>query len=201
MVRTILCLASLFISVLIYGQDRVFVYENTLRASATLAPGFMLNQEQTNIYVHGHLEYFPEDRVSLRGDGYWFTGAQQKPALLKENSNLLFGGLYHFHKNRLDYFIGLQAGINFTRPAGLLSLTPSGPTITSATTEYPLKPNPCIAPLTGFVFYPARYVNFFLEARYVSGRYFGYANGRSIGLSEIRISAGLGFQLNLKKQG
>ncbi len=172
-----------------------------LKASATLAPGYMLAQAQTNIYVHGHLEYFPEEKVSLRGDIFWFNGAQQKPSLLNQNSTLLFGGLYHMHKNRLDYFIGLQTGMSLTKPSDTYydSVDLYG-TITQFTNSYTAKALPLISPFTGITFYPGKYVNFFLEARYVSGRYFGYQGGSTINMDEIRISAGLGFQIPLRKK-
>lgn len=202
MVRCFFILFAFFCGSYSVAQD-TYVYKNTLKASATLCPGFMLGQTQTNIYVHGHLEYFPEDRVSLRGEGFWFTGAQQKPALLKENSSFLFGGLYHFHKNRLDYFIGLQAGMGFTKPRDTYNsyevyVAPTTVTVYD-TVSYALKALPLISPVTGITFYPGKYVNFFLELRYVNGRYFGY-EGRRLNMDEIRISAGLGFQLPLKKK-
>jgi hypothetical protein len=201
MVRSFLLAFALLFALTAFPQ---FEYTRMLKASATLAPGFMLKEPQTNIYVHGHLEYFAEDRVSLRGDGFWFTGAQQKPALLAQNSTLLFGALYHVHTNRLDWFIGLQPGVSLTRPA--VSYTQSqitmAPTtvIVSDTSHYELKVLPALSPVTGITFYAARFVNFFLEVRYVSGRYFGYEAGRALKMSELRLSAGLGFQLPLKKK-
>lgn len=186
-----------------FAQDDLFNYRHMLKASATLSPGFMLGQSQNNIYVNGHLEYFAEERVSLRGDGFWFTGAQQKPQLLKENSTLLFGGLYHFHKNRLDLFAGLQTGMGFTRPTDTQSsqLNTSGAASVSsqATESYKLKAIPVISPVTGVTFYAGKYVNFFLEVRYLSGRYFGYQSGSTLHMDELRLSAGLGFQLPLRK--
>jgi hypothetical protein len=38
-----------------------------------------------------------------------------------------------------------------------------------------------------------------LEFRYLSGRYFGYDSGGVLHMDELRISAGLGFQLPLRK--
>lgn len=185
------------------AQDNAFEYRKMLKATATLAPGYMFRASQTNIYVHGHLEYFPEDKISLRGDGFWFTGAQQKPPLLKENSSLFFGGLYHLHKNRLDFSIGLQAGMGFTRPENTIyhQVVVNGnvSSITEAQQEYKLKAVPIISPVTGLTFYAGKYVNFFLELRYVSGRYFGYTGGGTVYLDELRASAGLGFQIPLRK--
>lgn len=203
MVRKAAILALFFCTGLFAQEQSAFYYKSMLKASATLCPGIMLNRTQTNIYVHGMLEYYPEERVSLRGDGFWFTGTQQKPPLLEENSSLLFGGLYHFQKNRLDFFIGLQAGVNFTKPTDkdFNNTIQYGNTVVnvSGTNMYNLKVTPSVTPFTGLNFFPGKYVNFFLELRYANGRYFGYENGSTLYLNELRVSAGLGFQLHLKK--
>lgn len=200
MVRSILCAAALFLSLSASAQ---FAYPGVLKATATLAPGYMLRQTQTNLYVHGHLEYFSDERISLRGDGFWFTGAQQKPALLAQNSTLLFGGLYHLHKNRLDFFLGMQVGMHLTRPRDtyydIIMLSGNSITITQGTSSYKLKALPALSPVTGVTFYAASFVNFFLELRYVSGRYFGYQAGSTLFMDELRLSAGLGFQLPTRK--
>jgi hypothetical protein len=205
MVRVIVGFTFLLFSAEIFAQEEnAFVYKNMLKATATLAPGYMFSQTQTNIYVHGHLEYFPEEKISLRGDVFWFVGAQQKPQLLSANNTLLFGGLYHMHKNRFDFFIGMQTGMGFTKPADtnydIYNVNGSSYTLTQGTNSYTLKALPVLSPFTGITFYPGKYVNFFLEARYVSGRYFGYNGGLVLHMDEIRISAGLGFQIPFKKK-
>jgi len=197
MVKRLALFILLLWGTLVYAQqDSLFKYRGMLKGSATLAPGFMMAQTQTNIYVHGHLEYFPEEKVSLRGEGFWFTGAQQKPALLKENSSFLFGGLYHFHKNRFDYFIGLQTGMAFTQPSDTVdvSIPTTGMTLRIKKT-FEMKATPIISPFTGITFYPGKYVNFFLEVRYINNKYFGHLYGKTLNMDELRISAGLGFQL------
>lgn len=193
----------LFVGARVLAQDSSFTYKHMLKASATLCPGFMLSQAQTNIYVHGHLEYFPEARVSLRGEGFWFTGAQQKPSLLKQNSTLLFGALMHAHRSRVDGFIGLQTGMSFTQPNDtyydFVVVNGTSITTTQGTTSYKLKALPVFSPFAGVTFYPGKYVNFFLELRYITGgKYYGYRYGSSIFMDELRISAGLGFQLPFK---
>lgn len=204
MVKRSLLVVFLVLSAIVFAQEeKAFLYKYMLKANATLCPGFMLGQTQNNIYVHGYLEYFPEEKVSLRGDGFWFTGAQQKPSLLKQNSSLFFGGLYHFHKSRFDYFIGLQAGMGFAQPGSNYQQTTSTvgvvTTVVYDTANYALKAIPLISPVTGITFYPGKYVNFFLELRYVNSRYYGYFNGSRLNMDELRVSAGLGFQIPLKK--
>jgi hypothetical protein len=182
-------------------DDGAFRYKSVLKGDATIAPGYMLKSSQTNIYINGSLEYFPEDKISLRGESYWMAGAQQKPALLKDNSSFLFGGLYHFHKNRLDYFVGVETGVNITKPNDVKDsfMVGSSPVIFSVTRSFGYKALPVLSPVTGITFYVSNYFNFFLNVRYVSSRYFGYVNGSTLSLDELRISAGLGFLIHLKK--
>src|ERR1700758_3229712 len=93
-----------------------FRYSSVLKGDATISPGYLMNTTQTNIYINGSLEYFPEDKISLRGESFAFVGAQQKTALLNQNSSLMFGACYHFHKNRFDFFVGLETGVSLTKP-------------------------------------------------------------------------------------
>jgi hypothetical protein len=181
-----------------------FRYQSVLKGSATISPGYLLNSTQTNIYINGDLEYFPEEHVSLRGESFAFVGAQQKTALLKENSCFMFGALYHFHKNRLDYFIGLQTGASLAKPNDTYDSTFIGRRgfvySVSSPETYSSKILPLISPVTGVTFYVNNYFNFFLNVRYIKSRYYGHRDGQTLLLDEIRISAGLGFQIHLKKK-
>jgi hypothetical protein len=75
----------------------------------------------------------------------------------------------------------------------------SSPVIFSVTRSFGYKALPVLSPVTGITFYVSNYFNFFLNVRYVSSRYFGYVNGSTLSLDELRISAGLGFLIHLKK--
>ena len=210
MVKKIIASVLLFLTVNTYSQDSTkFRYYSLLKASATITPGYLLNKQQTNIYINGFLEYFPEEHVSLRGESFVFVGAQQKPALLQQNSNLLFGAAYHFHKNRFDYFIGLETGVALTKPnktydstvfpiGFVLPQTLVGGTPFEGTYHYKILP--VLAPFTGITFHVSDYFNFFLNAHYIKSRYYGYQYGKTLLLDEIRISAGLGFSIHLKKK-
>lgn len=206
MVKKALTIIAVVFFVSVHAQDENFRYVSVLKGDATITPGYLLNTAQTNIYINGSLEYFPDDKISLRGEGFWMVGAQQKPALLKDNSTLLFGGLYHFHKNRLDYFVGLQMGAGITKPNDVLfnsSPVTNNPTtvvVDPYTQSYIYKVVPVLSPVTGVTFYVSNYFNFFLNVRYVKATYFGYTDGKALSLDELRISAGLGFQIHLKKK-
>lgn len=164
-----------------------FHTKGLLKATSTISPGFMLNQQRTNIYVNGELEYFAEEKVSLRGDGYWYLGSQQNPDLLKKNSAMYWGALYHFRKNQADCFIGFQPGLSITQPVVDEKYYYS---------DYGIQVCPQMSVLAGFTYYVGKYFNFFANTRYVKS---SYRNNIHIGLDELRISAGLGFNIHLKK--
>lgn len=198
MVRVFLISAWLIFAQGIYAQSNsMFYYPGVLKATATITPGLMLNANQTNIYVNGELEYFADDKISIRGDGFWMVGTQQKNALLQQNSSVFFGALYHMHQNRFDGFVGMQPGVSITKPYGSPqdAIMPLG----EPYKEYAYKLLPNFSPIIGFTFYASDYFNFFLNMRYVHACYYGY-QGSSLNLDEFRISAGLGFQIHTKKR-
>ncbi|MGZ3904689.1 MAG: hypothetical protein ACXVC6_13390 [Bacteroidia bacterium] len=206
MVKKILMPALLLIACKLSAQDSTshkFRYQSILKGDATISPGYLLNSPQTNIYIDGTLEYFTQDRVSLRGEGFLFVGAQNKPALMKENSSLLYGAAYHFHKNRLDFFVGLEVGASITKPNDVLidsTYWRRGLNLNYNYTEsYDYKILPVISPVTGITFYPSNYFNFFLNVHYFHVTYYGYTGGKNLSLDELRISAGLGFQIHVRK--
>lgn len=205
MVRLFAILLSFTLINDLCAQDSTkFRYRSVLKGDATISPGYLLNTTQTNIYINGALEYFPEDKISLRGESFVMVGAQQKLALLNQNSSLMFGALYHFHKDRLDFFVGLETGVSITKPTDTYFndtvVSGNSTAIVSGTFSYKYKVLSLISPVTGVTFYVSNYFNFFLNAHYVKERYFGYTNGKTLLLDEIRISAGLGFLIHLKKK-
>jgi hypothetical protein len=202
MVRIFAILFSLvFIAGMFAQEDTTkFRYHSVLKGDATISPGYLLSAPQTNIYINGSLEYFPQERVSLRGESFVMVGAQQKPALLDQNSSLMFGGLYHFHKNRFDFFVGLETGVSLTKPRDSVENTFHNPVTVVSARKYDYKILPLISPVTGVTFYVWNYFNFFLNVHYIKSTYYGYANARNLLLDELRISAGLGFQIHLHKK-
>jgi hypothetical protein len=159
-----------------------------LLGSGAIAPGFMLQQPITNIYVVGRLEYFLEERVSIRGRAAWYVDAQQEYPLLAQNSQLSFGPYFHWGSHRLDVHVGLEPGISFTQP------TP--PMIGLG--ETPLRVLPTAALGAGVTWYVWDHFHFFLEARQHLASYQGMRGG-PLALHELVLSGGLGFQLRAGK--
>ena len=202
MVKNFFISTLLIIACNLAAQDSTsnkFRYQSILKGDATISPGYLFGTPQTNIYINGALEYFTQDKVSLRGEGFLFVAAQNKPALMKENSSLLYGACYHFHKNRFDFFVGLEVGASIAKPNDLTVLDYKKPISVTYTENYDYKILPVISPITGITFYPSNYFNFFLNVHYIKATYYGYNSGGNLPLDELRIAAGLGFMIHVRK--
>lgn len=189
MVKHALLIACTSAAVLASAQDST-TYRGTglLRASAAISPGFLLGRAAANNYVNGRLEYFTDQRVSFRGEGFLFISAQQQPAFLKQNSQLAFGPFYHFGQGRLDAMLGIEPGLSFAQPQRPVTAV-----------EYEeLRVLPNLALCTGITYTVWDCFHFFLDARLNHARYTGSLNG-TIALDELIISGGLGWQLRVKK--
>lgn len=189
MVRTTSLLICWCLAGVTVAQDStMFRGAGLLRGSAAISPGFSLDRSMTNIYVNGKLEYFTDDRLSFRGESFWYIDSQRKPAFLAQNSQIAAGPFYHWGRGRLDAALGFEAGISFAQPRRPV-----------AAVEYEdLRAVPSISLCAGLTYTVWDYFHFFLDARYVHARYTGSFAG-TIPLDEVIISGGLGWQLRLKK--
>jgi hypothetical protein len=186
MVRALGCIVAILISLHLVAQEEMYIRPGLLKASATIAPGKMLNRTVNTIYLSGFLEYHTEKNFSLRGDTYWYIdGVSQKPTdvMLANASRTYFGAFYHVNLKNWDNYIGFQPGISFLR-FGAIS-----PKISVC---------PSFALHVGTTYYVWKYFHFFADIAYVNSIYRGTSNG-SMKTDEIIFSAGLGFQLMTKK--
>ena len=186
MVRTSGCIVAILISLHLVAQEEMYIRPGLLKASATIAPGKMLNRTVNTIYLSGFLEYHTEKNFSLRGDTYWYIdGVAQKPTdvMLANASRTYFGAFYHVNLKNWDNYIGFQPGISFLR-FGAIS-----PKISVC---------PSFALTAGTTFYVWKYFHFFANLTYVNSKAYGL-NGGSLRADELIFSAGLGFQLMTKK--
>lgn len=167
------------------GNDAPFTRLGLIKTDATISPGWMLNHGYSNIYVSGDLEFFTAEKFSFRSTTHWYIDSQEDPALLDQNSRIVFGPVYHWVKKNFDFGIAFQPGVAFTKP-NLADTSGS---------EYPYKVLPAITLGAGITYYVWDYCNFFLNANYTHAQYTGLSSG-SLKLDEICISAGLGLQLH-----
>lgn len=186
MVRSIGCIVAILISLQSVGQEEIYIRPGLLKASATIAPGKMLNRTVNTIYLSGFLEYHTDKNISLRGDTYlYIDGGGQKPTdvLLRSASRTYFGAFYHWNLKNWDNYVGFQPGIS------LLSFSAISPKISVC---------PSFAVTAGSTFYVWKYFHFFANLTYVNSKAYG-VNGGSLRADELILSAGLGFNLNTKK--
>lgn len=171
------------------AQDTTpFIGKGLLRGSGAISPGFMMDASGTNIYLNGKLEYFAEDRLSFRGEGFWYQGSQQDDPLLARNNQITFGPFYHFVHGRLDASVGFEPGISIVQP---------GRPVLQETVD-PLRVVPSASLCVGLTYTVWDYFHFFLDARYVHASYPGSATG-TIPLDEVIVSGGLGWQFRVKR--
>jgi len=180
----------LIVSTFTFGADN-FVRAGLLKTSLTISPGYLLQRNCNNIYLNGESEYFAEDRISLRGDAFFYSGSQTKPELMDINHHVLFGVFYHFPCKQFDFYSGIQPGITIARPL---------PPFSYLDYVYPeTKALPTLSVMTGVTFYLFDYFNFFANVRYIHAKYLAVYYG-PIPLDELTISAGLGLQIQTKRK-
>lgn len=186
-----------------YAQQsttRQFTKHGIVRAQATISPGYMTVLKSSPVYLHGDLEYFLEEQISVRGDSYFYLTDLDDSRPFEYNHSSFAGVLYHFKKERpFDLYLGIQPGASFAnanryRPLGLCA---------SPTADCDLRSEPSVDPLisalVGFNFFADKYFHLHMGARYIYGTH--RSKGVSpISLQEIRFSFGLGFNLNAKKK-
>ena len=185
--RSIIILLFLFNTLGVFAQQPKFdvLRKGLFRSHLTVTPGILFNSDNTNIYLHGGFEYFLKNKVSFTGHGYWYLDSQQKDGDLKQNSSVLWGLRYHFpwRRKKIDSYIGLEPGLAVVQAKNTESVSVK-------------KVMPLVSASAGFTFYVWKFFNFFVETRYVHGHHSTEWN-QKIKLDEFRISAGLGWNVNL----
>jgi outer membrane protein W len=175
------------------GED--ILRKGLVRAQATISPGWTLADGMTNIYLQGDMEYYLQDKVSVKGDVSFFLGTQGN-GYLKHNHSLFFGAQYHFPYKRFDPYIGLHPGVSLVQVSNPTMPTPE---IDVAIGQSDLKASPAISVGTGFNFYVWRYIHFMANLKYIHAKH-PAEWGTNYALDELRISFGLGWNVNLIKR-
>jgi len=169
------------------SQNNEIIRPGLIRVMGTISPSKMLGMNDSYFYLHGNFEAYLNKKVSFCGDAYYFLGAQSGKSTLEMNHNIFYGLLLHFTKNTNDLYMGIQPGVAITK----LNPEENGISNSSAGT------NPVFSAIAGYNFYVNPYFNFFIQSRFILGEH-NYDLHKDI--SELRLSAGLGFNLNVLKQ-
>lgn len=180
--KIILLLCLILTSVYSYSQE--FQKEGLLKAYLTISPAMMLENESQPFYFHGNLEGYTSSTISLAGDGYFYLGDLNENGLFRYHNSLFAGFNWHIlGQGAADLFIGAQPGISFT-------------TLRSQGKEQRQGINPLASLNVGFNHFLNEYFNFFILGKTVFGR---HATHEAHSLNEVRLSAGLGFSLPVKR--
>jgi len=170
------------------GED--ILRKGLLRAQMTISPGWTIADGNTNLYLQGDMEYFLQDKISLKGDISYFLDTQGN-GYLKHNHSLFFGAQYHFPHKRFDPYIGLHPGVSLVQAKNSTFGTNENPVEYSVSN---LKVSPAISVATGFNYYVWRYIHFMANVKYVHAKH-PTEWGTNYALDEFRISFGLGWYL------
>lgn len=174
-------------------ESRIGMTEGLLKFTATIEPGYLFDPQLLTINLSGNLQYYIEDRFSVRGDVSYFLDTQQRDGDLLANHGLYFGAVYHFTKRPIMHpYLGIQPGIHLTQTQYEV------PTYVYPQPSF-YKIVPVISLIGGTDFYISRYFNFFVAGRAVFGEFRGGKVPKPMNLAELRLSFGLGFHIGLKK--
>lgn len=169
-----------------------FSLKGLLVSQTTITPGYFFHKGLLNSYFHPALEYFFEDKVSVRTDAFYSFTTQGDEKLLEMNHQMMLGAFYHFQKRNSSVCIGWQPGAAYVMQAPY--------TFNDSLIQNPkLKVAPIMTFTVGANYFFWKYLNFFAAVNYVHGSHIPDI-GNSISLDELRFSAGLGWNLRLLKK-
>lgn len=171
------------------AQQKDFVRAGLIRDQLTFAPSYMFAEEQGYFYLHGSLEGYLSKWLSVAGEGYMSLGSfGDDEAELKHNHSLFFGTNMHYVHGGNDLYFGIQPGVSFTK---LNTVTIDEGSLSDKTSVAPV-----LSAVAGYNYYVHKFFHFFLQTRIMTGQ---HLQGESVDLTEFRLSAGLGYNFNLKK--
>ena len=169
------------------AQEASIIRPGLIRTQLTISPSYMFSDKQSYFYLHGNLEGFLEEKISLAGEGYFSLGnTSSDKTIFDYNHSMFFGINWHFTKKNNDFYVGIQPGLSFTK----LNVVENNLTNAANGT------NPLFSSVVGYNFYLNRIFHFFLQSRIVLGQH-SYDTAKD--LAELRFSAGLGFNINAMK--
>jgi len=99
------------------------------------------------------------------------------------NHNLMVGLNRHIIYKNHDLYFGLQPGISITKTVFAEIIKTDGVGV-----------NPVLSPIVGYNYYVYKYFHLFVQSRLILGT---HLHGSVQPLHELRVSAGLGLNLNL----
>jgi hypothetical protein len=204
MLKYILLTPLVYIS--FFGQaqenESQFIRKHLVRADASIVPGYIFKDNLQNVHLNGNLEYYADNKISIRGDANYMmgsTGHTKDSMKLKDYFSVMLGTSFHIAtNNHFDPYFILQPGIAYTS-----SYYDSKAGRSDESEGYKKYYTGTVTPLAsaglGFNYYFQRFAHLFLETRYVYGNHLSEAPS-PISLQELRVTFGLGFNVFVIKE-
>jgi hypothetical protein len=163
-------------------ESKELIHKGLLSAQATIAPSYMFSDKAGYFYLHGGMDWYMNKKVSFAGELFYYLGAQGQRNSFDYNHNVFFGASRHFVKNNNDFYLGLQPGVAFAKiKASTYNLSDTKTGV-----------DPLISAIGGYNYFVNNIFHFFVQSRLIAGSHNADVN---MGLTELRFSGGLGFNL------
>ncbi len=166
------------------AQSNSVIRPGLVSTQLTISPSYQLNTKQAYFYFHGSMEIVVQPKLSWCGESYFYLGhLGNGNGLLDYNHSIFTGFSLHKIHNNSDCYLGVQPGIAITKLKATENAIPqSHPGI-----------NPVTSLIAGYTLYTDYYFHFFIQSRLILGE---HHFDKTQGLTELHLSAGLGFNLN-----
>lgn len=169
-----------------FAQEESVIRAGLIKTTMTISPSKSLTSPNSYFYLHGMLEGYLSKSISVSGEGYFYQGMiRGNKSDFSYNHSLFFGFSKHWTKNNLDFHMGVQPGVSFTQLA-------SDSLILQAKTSV----NPSFSAIVGLNYFAGKYLHFFIQSRLVLAE---HQTDAARNISDLRFSAGLGFNINTLK--
>ena len=189
MVKKIILLFLVFPCV-IKAQEGQYIHKHLTRGTLTFSTGAITGGISNPVCLTGNLEYYLDNKVSVRGDGFFKVADLNKSSYLGNYGGLLSGIVYHPKtNNHIDPFIGLQMGLvssEYNPQSVIMTLIAIPPSISTS---------PAISPLIGLNYYANKWFHITLQGRYLKAKHLPGNGYSSFKINDISFQFGLGFNL------
>jgi hypothetical protein len=181
-----------------------YIHQHLVRADASIVRGYMFRSDLKNVHLNGNLEYYLDNKISVRGDANYMLGSignTEEFMFLKDDISVMLGCTYHFKtENHFDPYVIFQPGVAYTSSYIDLSTSAFEQGISvDGVRRYNGSLSPLASVGVGANYYFQRFAHLFLETRYVHGQHLSEAPS-PISLDELRITFGLGFNVFIIKE-
>lgn len=166
--------------------------KNMFISQTTISPGFNFDGKPVNSYFHPGVEYFFQNRISARTDLFLFMASKDSGDFWNMNHQVLLGMFIHFPFSKFSGYFGWQPGVAIVQqtPFKYNEIPVEDPDIKAA---------PVISMTAGINYYFWTYLHFFANIQFLKGTHIPDA-GNAQALDELRLSAGLAWQVRFKKK-